>query len=100
MSEFTLNLSYKGCCIELLIEPTPTVQLRINGVVRESQQCTPEEREYSGTLTLRLNSTVQTDYEWHEFIEGIIIYSQDTIEAKLFANNTELIAKTYLLSST
>lgn len=95
MSEFTLNTNYRGCCIELLIDSSPFVQLRINGIVRESQRQTAENRE----CTLHLSSTVQTDYEWHEFIEGVIYYSHDSIEAKLFANNVELISQTYSRSS-
>lgn len=93
MSEFILTTDYRGCRIELLIGSELSAQLKINGIVRESQLQTLEKGANSGTL--RLSSTIQTGYEWHEFVEGLVRYSEEAIEAKIFANSAELIARTY-----
>jgi hypothetical protein len=62
--------------------------LLINGVTRD------EARYQSGACTLRLTSTVQTDYEWHEFIEAIIDVTVDKVNIRLLASNTELASLT------
>ncbi|HKI73020.1 MAG TPA: hypothetical protein VJ998_00125, partial [Pseudomonadales bacterium] len=47
------------------------------------------------TTTLRVSSTVQTDYEWHEFIEGIVRYDGGRIHARIIANNLPLTEQDY-----
>ena len=62
--------------------------LMINGVTRDEVKC------QSNTSTLRLTSTVQTDYEWHEFIEAIVDVTKDTVNIRLLASNTEVASLT------
>ncbi|MCB1693227.1 MAG: hypothetical protein KDI19_10710 [Pseudomonadales bacterium] len=78
----TLEARYRGATLTLEIEPGEAASLRINGLVRERQPL--------GQSVVRLSSTVQTDYEWHEFIEGIVTPGTGQIEARLVANNQEL----------
>lgn len=64
----------------------PEVSLIINGVIRE----TASDRDL-----ILVSSTVQVDYEWHEFIEGHVQYFEDRIEASLFANKTLLAERSF-----
>ena len=66
----------------------PSAELRINGLVRDSSTSTQD------PITLRLSTTVQTDYEWHEYIEAIIEYQPETIIGRLLASNVELVSLT------
>ena len=56
-------------------------RLFINGLIRARIKL---------TSTTRLSSTVQTDYEWHELIEGTITRKADKITISLSANNVEI----------
>lgn len=56
-------------------------RLFINGLIRARIKL---------TSTTRLTSTVQTDYEWHELIEGTIIRKADKVTITLYANNVEI----------
>jgi hypothetical protein len=58
--------------------------LRVNGITRD------EASSQSNTSTLRLTSTVQTDYEWHEFIEAVVYVTDATVNMRLLASNTEV----------
>lgn len=82
---YTLATHYRGAelCVELDEEEA---RLLINGLVR---QCSPLSN------TLRLSSTVQTDYEWHEFIEGIITCNAEVIKMVLVANKAEIAEKEF-----
>ena len=64
------------------------VTLMINGVTRDRAT------SQSDAGTLRLTSTVQTDYEWHEFIEAIIDVTADAVNVRLLASNTEVASLT------
>jgi hypothetical protein len=79
-----LETEYRGSTIKLEFDERPRGRLRINGLVREQV-----ESQAMNTI-LRLSSTVQTDYEWHEFILAIVDYSADRIDVRLLANNQEI----------
>jgi hypothetical protein len=66
----------------------PSAELRINGLLRDSAGSSQD------PITLSLSSTVQTDYEWHEYIEAIIEYQPETITARLLASSIELTSLT------
>lgn len=85
MATRTLETSYHGTTLRLEFDDSPGARLMINGLVRQ-ERCADADK----AVVLRLTSTVQTDYEWHEFIEGIVDYSQERIQATLVANNTEV----------
>ena len=84
----TLSTHYRGADLELTFDGEGHVSLLINGITRQSTDL-----ETGGTT--RLSSTVQTDYEWHEFVEGIVQPQGNAIEAVLIANNAELARQTY-----
>ena len=66
----------------------PHAELRINGLLRDDGSSEKD------PTSLRLSSTVQTDYEWHEFIEGIVEYLPDKVIGRLLASNVELASLT------
>jgi hypothetical protein len=71
---------YRGANLTIELEQDEG-RLLINGLVRERSKL---------SSTLRLSSTVQTDYEWHEFIEGTITRTDNAINMVLTANNAEI----------
>ena len=90
----TLKTHYRGADLTLEAAVAPaSVNLRINGLVRDSARSTVT------PITLKVSSTVQTDYEWHEFIEATVDYRDGEIHARLTANNQELASETWLTGS-
>ena len=89
MSNHILETTYRGAQLKLEISCRGKTQLLINGLVRD---------EGSGETNLRLSSVVQTDYEWHELIEGFVSFEPGSITVSLLANNTNVAQKTYKLS--
>ena len=65
-------------------------RLLINGLIRARNKLRP---------TMQLTSTVQTDYEWHELIEGIIKRKADKITLSLKANNVEIALEAFSLQT-
>lgn len=84
----TLETRYRGATLTLEIASPPALNLRINRLQRATASG-------SGETVLRVSSTLQTDYEWHEFIEGVVHYGKDVISARILANNQELISRQY-----
>ncbi len=80
MTCFTLETLYRGAKLALRIDGDSTASLLVNGILRE-------ENEFSQG-SVRLSSTVQTDYEWHEYIEGRAEQMENGIRASLLSNNT------------
>ncbi|MDP4598166.1 MAG: hypothetical protein NWS96_04925 [Pseudomonadales bacterium] len=66
----------------------PLANLRINGILRDTASSTKDQ------VTLKVTSTVQTDYEWHEYIEALVEYGPTTIVARLLASSVELASIT------
>ncbi len=96
-----LDTDYRGARLNLTFSIMPAVtdttrsainhphaELRINGLLRDD---TSSDKD---PTSLRLSSTVQTDYEWHEFIEGIVDYLPDKVIGRLLASNVELASLT------
>ena len=82
---FKLETQYRGVtlCLEL---GNNQARLLINDIVRDQGIV---------TSSLRLSTTVQTDYEWHEFIEGIISREGNTLTAVLTASKAEVSRKDF-----
>jgi hypothetical protein len=87
LSNHILETTYRGAHLKLEISEGKT-RLLINGLVRD---------EGSSEKTLRLSSVVQTDYEWHELIEGFVSFEPGSITGSLLANNINVAQKTYKL---
>ena len=77
---------FNGCGVAC--DGSGGASLSINGIERQSVKGDP-------TATLHLSSTVQTDYEWHEFIEGIVRPGADGVEAVLLANKAEIAREAF-----
>lgn len=84
-----IETHYHGADLRLEAGEKPSASLRINGIVRD------EASAAKGDITLKVNTTLQTDYEWHEFIEGTVEYRDGVIHARLAANNQELASETW-----
>ena len=80
-TEYNLKASYGGAELALKISLEGRATLLVNGIARDRSE---------GAGTLVVSSTVQTDYEWHELIEGRVSISEDQISASLLANKIEL----------
>ena len=85
-TEHNLKASYGGAELTLKISIEGEATLLVNGIARDRTR---------GTSTLLVSSTVQTDYEWHELIEGKVSIGEDEISASLFANKIELVQQNF-----
>ncbi|MDH5737231.1 MAG: hypothetical protein OEZ23_02925 [Gammaproteobacteria bacterium] len=87
MQKQTMQTDYKDCLIALSLSTEEGAVLKINGIVRDRLPL-PREAQWS----MRLNSTVQTDYEWHEFIEARLSCSQTVISIVVLANGEKIMS--------
>ena len=85
-------IDYKGSSICVEIDPGQSISLKINGLLRES-------RKFTGVLqkATKLSSSVQTDYEWHEFIVAEVLISQDSATVNILANDKLILDKALAL---
>ena len=87
MSDYILEVTHRGARLKLAIHETcDRASLIVNDIVRA---------EETGSKTLRLTSSVQTDYEWHELVEGIVRFEPGGISATIFANNFEVARRIF-----
>jgi hypothetical protein len=84
-----LEVEYKNVALRVELGSEQSAELFINNIQRMQASLTVP----SGTL--RLSSSVQTDYEWHEFIDVIITFSEKKITISLRASSAEIACKTY-----
>ncbi len=89
MSDNQLNTIYRQAALKVEFDPEPRARLFINNIKRQ------ERAAEQTPCTLRLSSSVQTDYEWHESIEAIVNYEEDQVSVRLTANHTQLAARTF-----
>jgi hypothetical protein len=85
-TEHNLKASYGGADLALVISVEGEATLIVNGIARDRSE---------GASTLLVSSTVQTDYEWHELIEGKVSISENQISATLYANKVELAQQNF-----
>jgi hypothetical protein len=84
--KYNLETSYGGAILQLQISANGDAVLLVNGIARDKR---------AGNDTLILSSTVQTDYEWHELIEGKVSFGHNEITAALLANKKTLAQNTF-----
>jgi len=91
-ADHQITVEYKGIQIGLQVSDTPAITLTIDGMVRSRQQSS------KGTdVLLNLSSSVQTDYEWHEFIEATAFFTETEVQVKIAANKANLLEQTIAL---
>ena len=79
-----LHTQHGDVDVELIFDDTVHAELRIKNISREVID------SENNPSRIVLSTTLQTDYEWHEFIEGVVQFETDKIQAKLFANKMEI----------
>ncbi|MDC0067723.1 hypothetical protein OAL10_02870 [Gammaproteobacteria bacterium] len=84
-----LEINYNNAALRVELGEDRSAALFINNIQRM--------QESLSTLpgTLRLSSSVQTDYEWHEFIEVIVTFDEKETTISLLASNAEIAAVTH-----
>ena len=84
-----LEVNYNNAALRVEVNDHRSAALFINNIQRMQESLT--------TLpgTLRLSSSVQTDYEWHEFIEVIVTFDEKEITISLLASNLEIASETH-----
>ena len=82
--QFTLDTAYEGAAITIRYDQSSSAELHINGRLREKVSSDQT------NITLRLSSSVQTGYEYHELIEAIVQFNRSTIEVNLFASGISI----------
>jgi hypothetical protein len=83
-----LKTHYGDVEVELIFDETVHAELRIKDIVRDVIDSD------SNPARLVLTTTLQTAYEWHEFIEGVIEFDANKIDAKIFGNKQEIASLT------
>jgi hypothetical protein len=89
MTDNVLRAQYRSACLRVELDDNLVARLFINNINRHEQS------GETVPCVLNLSSTVQTDYEWHEYIEAIIKFGVREVTVKLLANNTEVAHETY-----
>jgi len=85
-------IDYKGSNICVQIDPGQSISLKINGMLRESRTLTGSPQQAT-----KLSSSVQTDYEWHEFIVAEVLISQISATVNILANDKLILDKVLVL---
>ena len=86
------DLEYRGVQLRVEIKEKLYSSLYINGIRRDSMHAAMPGHCF-------LSTTVQTDYEWHEFIEAELIVTGAKVVVKVSANNQTVGTETLLLDT-
>jgi len=78
-----VEVNYRGANLKMEVD-VDSASLSINGLERDRKPLSPGQ-------VVRLSSTVQTDYEWHEFVEGVLEVSERQVTLTLTANSQVLL---------
>ena len=85
------ELEYRGAQLRVEVDDKLLSSLYINDMRRDSQSAAAPGRR-------SLSSTIQTDYEWHEFIKADIVLSESEISITISANNATLGSESFVLN--
>jgi len=86
---YSLDFNYHDNDLRVEVATPPAARLLINRINRAS-----ESRD-EVPCRINLSSSVQTDYEWHEFVEAEIDFATDEIRLVLVANKAVIAEKTF-----
>ena len=78
-----LETDYEDSRLRVVVSDTAAA-LFVNGVERDRKPFD------NASGNLYLSSSVQTGYEWHEFIEATVTYSTDEVIVEIRASNRQL----------
>lgn len=84
----TLSCHHRDADIRLTYDSTGRAELWINGLVRDSGQT---------TTSLRLDSVVQTDYEFHEQVSARIQIEASAATLTLYMGHEAIASQTIIL---
>ena len=79
-------VDYKGINICVQVNSNRFVTLKIDGVPRDTRVIAVPKGQ-----AVILSSSVQTDYEWHEFITATVIIEEDMARVCVQANNQSIL---------
>ena len=85
---YRLHTLHGDVDVELIFDESVHAELRVKGIAREVIDSA------NNPTRIVLTTTLQTDYEWHEFIEGVIEFGANEIHAKLLGNKQEIATLT------
>ena len=81
MAPTTLQSEHRGAKLALIYRADGHAQLIVNGLVRD---------EGRSVTRLKLQSVVQTDYEWHEQISGTFERKDQSVRLTLMMSDVEI----------
>lgn len=81
MAPTTLNSEHRGAKLALIYHADGHAQLIVNGLVRDQGRSMSQ---------LKLQSVVQTDYEWHEQISGTFERKDQSVRLTLMMSEVEI----------
>ncbi|MDE0758030.1 MAG: hypothetical protein OSB45_07705 [Pseudomonadales bacterium] len=81
-----LTSKYHGSTISIGYSDRDPVELKVNGIIRDKA----EQADY-----LKLTTSVQTGYEWHEWVEGVFLIRQQQIQLTLTCNNETIADQSF-----
>lgn len=88
--EFSAPISNANSPIAITESPDVQVaRLYVNALLRDQAKLARQ------TGTLRLSTSLQTDYEWHEHVESVITLNDNEVIVSLSANQHELVRQTF-----
>lgn len=87
-----IEIDYCGNRLKVTFDASPSARLFINGIQRAEEFC------HETTCVIQLTSTLQTDYEWHEFVEATFRFSAEAVLVEVTANRAILLTETHSLS--
>ena len=90
LASTTLQSEHRGAKLALIYRADGHAQLIINGLVRD---------EGRSVTQLKLQSVVQTDYEWHEQISGTFERKDQSVRLTLMMSEVEIASGDFDLGS-
>ena len=89
MTNAVLKAAHRGAQIALHYDLPGTAKLLINGIIRDQS---------SGQADLHLESVVQTDYEWHESVEGQCLMTDHGVTLAIYMSKVLVISQDFALA--